>query len=63
MTRPDPRALIATGLPRTGREEALRLATRALPALTIRACGCTDGGRNQALIACPHCRGEGVVRA
>lgn len=27
-----------------------------------RLCSCTDGGRNQAVIGCPHCRGEGWVR-
>ena len=27
-----------------------------------RLCRCTDGGRNQPLAACPHCRGEGWVR-
>ncbi|MBB5364029.1 hypothetical protein [Deinococcus humi] len=26
-----------------------------------RLCDCTDGGRNQPLINCPHCRGEGTV--
>ncbi|WP_043801896.1 hypothetical protein [Deinococcus gobiensis] len=27
-----------------------------------RLCSCTDGGRNQPLASCPHCRGEGWVR-
>lgn len=26
-------------------------------------CDCTDGGRNQPLITCPHCRGGGTVTA
>ena len=30
---------------------------------TSRLCECTDGARNKPLINCPHCRGEGTVRA
>lgn len=32
------------------------------PQPEARLCSCTDGGRNQAVIGCPHCRGEGWVR-
>ena len=32
------------------------------PEARPRLCRCTDGGRNQPLAACPHCRGEGWVR-
>lgn len=28
-----------------------------------RPCDCTNGGTNAPLITCPHCRGEGTVRA